>query len=77
MNILIENTNTLEYLTGTGSWTKNPVEGKAFKATGVALRFARQEPIGKFNVVFYIPQTRQFVNLGHGHGKGEGASVEA
>jgi len=78
MNILIENNDTHEYLTSPGKWTLNPRQGKPFAATSVAFRTARQEPIGKFNIVFHIPQTNQFVNLEHGRGIGLAeASVNA
>jgi hypothetical protein len=70
MNILIENAETLEYLTTGGKWTKNAGEGKCFGATTAAFAAAKAEPIGKFNIVSYITQTRQFINLDHGRGKG-------
>jgi hypothetical protein len=69
MSILIENNDTREYLTP-GKWSKNPLEGKRFPATVIALRAARQEAIGKFNIVVHIPETNQFVNLDHGRGTG-------
>jgi hypothetical protein len=70
MNILIEDAEKLEYLTSNSQWTKNAADGKNFGATEMALQAAKKEPIGRFNIVFYIPQTRQFVNLDRGHGKG-------
>lgn len=70
MNILIENNDTLEYLTNAGQWTKNPLGGKSFPATRTAFRAAKLEAIGKFNIVCHIPQTNQFVNLDHGRGAG-------
>jgi len=70
MNILIENEATLEYLTDGGKWTKNPSEGKSFPATRTAFRAAKQEAIGRFNIVCHIPQTNQFLNLDHGRGAG-------
>jgi hypothetical protein len=70
MNTLIENAETLEYLTNSGKWSKNPVEGKSFGATTAAFAAARLESIGKFNIVSYIAETRQFINLDHGRGKG-------
>jgi len=66
MNILIEDADTLEYLTANGQWTKNAAEGKHFAATESAVQVAKKEPIRKFNIVFYIAQTKQFVNLDHG-----------
>ena len=70
MNILIENTDTLEYLTVAGLWAKNPLEGKRFPATSAAYEVAKREPIGRFNIVSHIPETNQFINLDHGRGKG-------
>jgi hypothetical protein len=80
MNILIENNDTLEYLTPTGQWTKNPLNGKCYPATQIAFRAARLEAIGKFNIIFHIPGTNQFINLDHGRGTGlpgEGAQTPA
>jgi hypothetical protein len=77
MNILIENNETLEYLTTAGQWTKNPRNGKSYPATRAAFRAAKLEPIDKFNIVWHIPETNQFVNLDHGRGAGlSGASAE-
>ena len=70
MNILIENHDTLEYLTPAGQWAKNPLAAKRFPATATAFRAAKLEAIGKFNIVCHIPQTNQFINLDHGRGKG-------
>lgn len=70
LNILIENNDTLEYLTPEGQWTKNPLSGKCYPATKVAFRAAKMEAISKFNIVCYIPETNQFVNLDHGRGAG-------
>jgi hypothetical protein len=72
MNILIENEESLEYFTGDNQWTKNASLGKCFKTTGVAFDTAKKESIGKFNIVAYIPKTKQFVNLDHGRGNGVG-----
>ena len=70
MNILIENCDTLEYLTEAGQWTKNPRAGKCFPATKAAVQTARREAIATFNIVCHIPATNQFVNLDHGRGRG-------
>lgn len=70
MNILIENNDTLEYLTSSGQWTKNPLQGKFFPATRIAFRAAKMEAIGKFNIVCHIPNLNQFINLDHGRGAG-------
>src|SRR5271169_1303711 len=72
MNILIEDAEKLEYLTSDNHWTKKASEGRNFGATEAAFAAAKKEPIGKFNIVFYIPQTKQFVNMDHGRGKGLG-----
>jgi hypothetical protein len=70
MNILIEDAEKLEYLTSNGQWSKNAVDGRNFGATGVAFDAAKLEPVGRFNIVCYIPQTKQFNNMDHGRGKG-------
>jgi hypothetical protein len=70
MNILIENSETLEYLKDAGRWTKNPLDGRCFPATLTAFRAAKLEAIGKFNIVCHIPETNQFINLDHGRGTG-------
>jgi len=70
MNILIEDAEKLEYLTSDNKWTKKASEGKNFGATETAFAVAKKEPIGKFNIVFYISQTQQFINMDHGRGKG-------
>jgi hypothetical protein len=77
MNIIIENNDTLEYLMPSGKWSKNPREGKPFPATSAAFRAARQEAIGKFNIVFHIRQSNQLVNLDHGRGTGAPETVAA
>ena len=76
MNILIENHDTLEYLTPAGLWTKNPLNGKSYPATRIAFRAAKQEAIGKFNIVYHIPETNQFINLDHGRGAGPADGTE-
>ena len=70
MNVLIEEADKLEYLTSDGRWTKNVALGKSFTTTEIAFQTAKKEPIGRFNIVSYIPQTRQFINMNHGRGKG-------
>lgn len=70
MNILIENEETVEYLTAAGRWSKNPKEGKCFRATESALQAAKHEAVGRFTIVGYFPDTHQFVNLNRGRGQG-------
>jgi hypothetical protein len=68
MHILIENEETLEYLTNENDWSKNPLKGERFPDGKLAFRAAKLEAIGKFNIVGYIPETKQFINLNHGRG---------
>jgi hypothetical protein len=70
MNILIEDAESLEYLTSNNSWTKNAAEGKDFGATKAAFAAAKKEVMGRFNIVAYVRQTKQFINMDHGRGKG-------
>lgn len=77
MHILIENPDTLEYFKATGAWTKLPLDGKYFPNTRAAVRVARHEPMGRFNVVCFMPKTNQFVNLDHGRGTGTAEGVVA
>jgi hypothetical protein len=70
MNILIENDGTLEYLTSSGKWTKNPRAGRRFQVTDEAVQVAKLEPIGSYTIVRHIPMTNQFINLDHGRGRG-------
>jgi hypothetical protein len=71
MQILIQNAETLEYLTNESNWSKNPMKGKLFSTSRLALRAARLEAIGEFNIVCYIPRTKEFINLDHGQGIGK------
>lgn len=77
MNIMIENADSLEYLTGDNLWTKNAVQGKCYPRTGAAFDVAKKEAVGKFNIVGYVPETRQFINLNHGRGRGLPEAVAA
>ena len=70
MNIIIEDADSQKFFTGEGLWTKNVTEGKRYAGTAAAFKVAKQEPVGKFNIVGYISETRQFINLDHGRGKG-------
>jgi hypothetical protein len=77
MKIIIEDAESLKFFTAEGQWARNATDGKGFAATRLAFKAAKQEPIGKFNIVGYIPSTKQFVNLDHGHGKSVAASAVA
>ena len=68
MNILIENAESLEYLTESNQWSKKPADGKNFGGTKTALAIAKKEAIGKFNIVWYLAETKQFINMEHGRG---------
>lgn len=76
MNILIENADSLEFLTTHGTWSKNAAEGKHFGTTITAYDAAKKESVGKFNIVAYIPASKQFVNMHHGKGKGAAETAE-
>jgi len=75
MNILIEDADTLEFLAGDGKWTKIASEGRCFEGSRFAVQAAKQEPIGRFNIVSFIPQSGQFINLDHGRGKGTAVAL--
>ena len=68
MNILIENAESLEYLTESNVWSKKPTDGKNFGGVKAAQAVAKKEAIGKFNIVWYFVETRQFINMDHGRG---------
>ena len=70
MTILIEDAEKLEYLTSNNQWTKNADDGKHFGKTRAAFEAARKEPMGRFNIVGYLAENKQFINLNHGKGKG-------
>jgi hypothetical protein len=70
MNILIEDADSLKFFIGEGLWSKTATEGKRFAGTALAFKAAKQESVGKFNVVGYIAETKQLINLDHGRGKG-------
>lgn len=69
MKTLVEDAEKLEYLTSNSQWTKNAGEGKDFGTTEAAFDFAKQEPMGRFNITGYFPGTRQLINLNHGRGR--------
>lgn len=75
MNIIIEDADLQKFFVGEGLWTKTAMEGKHFAGTAQALKAAKQEPVGKFNIVGYVPETRQLINLDHGRGKGATETV--
>lgn len=70
MNILIEDADSLKFFSGDGLWSKTAAEGRRYAGTALAFKAAKQEPVGRFNIVGYISVTKQFINLDHGRGKG-------
>lgn len=77
MKIIIEDAETLKFLTTDGSWTEEPLDGQSFASTRVACAAARREPIGKFNIVGYFADTFQLVNMDHGRGNGASSTPPA
>ena len=69
MDILIEDAEQLRYLNAKGQWTKNPGEGSSFLSTKAAYATAKNELIGKFNIVRFIALNGQLINLDCGRGK--------
>ena len=69
MKTLVEDAEKLEYLTSDSHWTKIAGDGKDFGSTGPAIEAAKQEPMGRFNIVGYFPGTKQLFNMDHGRGK--------
>ena len=63
MRLLFENSQTREYLTPLGDWSKNPGEGKIFLSITAALKFPSPGTIEQFNIVFLDPQANQYLKL--------------
>ena len=70
MNIIIEDTDSSNFLTSDGNWSKNMADGKVFSGTKTAYETAKSQPIGKFSISGYIAENNQIINLRSGHGKG-------
>ncbi len=77
MNILIENADSPEYLNYENHWTKTLAAGRQYPSTGAAFEAAKHAPIGKFNIVGYVAETRQLINLNHGRGRGTTETLPA
>ncbi len=69
MKTLVEDAETLEYLTNNSQWTKNAGDGRDFGVTQAAYEVAKQESMGRFNIVGYFPETKQLINMNHGRGR--------
>jgi hypothetical protein len=65
MRLLLENSETQEFLTPFGKWSKNPLEGKIFGSITVALRSPSHDAIEKFNLIFLDPQANQYLKLNY------------
>ena len=76
MTILIEDAETLEFLAVNNQWTRKPGDGRCFASTSAALSAAKEEPIGKFNIVEYFCLNQQLINLDFGNGKGKATRLE-
>lgn len=72
MNILIEDADSQKFFSGEGLWSKNVTEGKKFAGTALAFKAAKHEAVGKFNIIGYVAETQQLINLDSGRGKGTG-----
>jgi hypothetical protein len=69
MKTLVEDAEKLEYLTSDSRWTKIAGDGKDFGVAHAAFEVAKQEPMGRFNIVGYFPETKQLINIIHGRGR--------
>jgi hypothetical protein len=74
---MIENADSLEFFTADNLWTNIIANGKQFPRTLAAFDVAKKAAIGKFNIIGYIPETKQFINLDHGRGRGLTETVTA
>jgi hypothetical protein len=63
MKVLIQNTNTHQYLTNYGRWTANPMEAEDFLGPGRAWHFAQLSMPGDFRVVVYFPDSYLSVTI--------------
>jgi hypothetical protein len=68
MTILIENADTLEFLTRDGRWTKHAGEAATYRTSTLAKEFGTAAPIGRFNVVGAFKNSPQLTNLDEGCG---------
>lgn len=65
MRFLIENSETREFLTAAGHWSKNPGEGKIFISSAAALTAVGLAAIRKFNLVFLDSQANPYLKLNY------------
>jgi len=70
MNILIEDAETLQYLTSNSQWTKNASKAKTSGPPKRPFRLRKKNRSAGLTSFFTSPKTRQFINMDHGRGKG-------
>ena len=68
MKILIEDAETLEYLTPRGHWTKSSVEAAGYPSSATAKIAGAKAPIGRFNIIGSFANSPQITNLDDGCG---------
>lgn len=75
MIILIEDAEQLTYLNANGQWSKKPGETSPFLSTKAAYATAKNEVMGRFNIVQFIAVNGQLINLDCGKGKSKETST--
>jgi hypothetical protein len=73
VKIIIENAETLEFLTSDGRWSKDVTRAAAFPNSNAAKARGVTFPIGRFNVVGAFATSPQLTNLDEGFGSHKGA----
>ena len=68
MTILVENADTLEYLTTDGRWTKKMDQAATYRSSTLAKASANSAAIGRFNIIGANQKSSQIVNLDEGCG---------
>ncbi|MDB6109463.1 MAG: hypothetical protein JWR69_1213 [Pedosphaera sp.] len=63
MKVLIQNTNTDQYLTNYGEWTTNPMEAEDFLGPARAWHFAKLSMPGDFRVLIFFTDSYSSVTL--------------
>jgi hypothetical protein len=72
VKIIIEDAETLEFLTSEGRWTKDLARAAAFPNSAAAKTRGSAIPIGRFNVVGSFARWPQLTNLDEGCGSRTG-----
>ena len=68
MTILVENAETLEYLTTDGRWTNKMERAATYRSSTLAKASATSAAIGRFNIIGAVAKSSQIVNLDEGVG---------